>query len=240
MFKLVAQAFETLSDPEKRAHYDRFGFQSAQQGYSNQNDYSEQYTNRGGRRNNFHDISHAFDIFNSFFNDMDDHFGSHFDRNSGNAFGQQGTRIHDPFNDPFFSGGFMDMRSMMSRHHNAMESMMSMHHSSMPTTSSSMASFSSSSRSSHAGHNGITGTSTSTQTFISADGTKTTKKQITTTYGDGRTETRVEENVEHGGNNGKTLRINNVNRNYNDNVTSNKIEFRNDEPYNPRRNINRK
>jgi DnaJ-class molecular chaperone len=219
MFKLVAEAFEVLSDHEKRKEYDMYGFQTepSSNSYDNQSHRGKHYSERSGYRGHGHfsDMQHAFDLFNSFFDSMDRDFGHMNHRGFGGA-------SRDPFaSDPFFSSAFMG-HSMMSRDPFFSDSMRSMHE--MMSSHHNMAS--SFSQQSASGNRRMVGTSTSQHTVISSDGTRTTRKETTITYPDGRQETNVEEFTEpppHGHRN-RLLEASNPN--------SRRIPIRNSSTYN--------
>lgn len=105
-FREISEAYEVLSDDEKRNKYDKYGFE-------------------GGNFRSGCSYAHADDIFKHFFGDFgfdnkddEDFFGSRF----GGFFGRKGSK-NSPFsNDPFFSfggfgtglGGFSSMNSFSS------------------------------------------------------------------------------------------------------------------------------
>jgi len=77
-FKAIGQAYDTLSDDEKRAHYDRFGAENAASNPRAQ--YARRY---------HHEFRTADDIFNSFFGGQHPIFATHHRR--GQQFNQQGN-----------------------------------------------------------------------------------------------------------------------------------------------------
>lgn len=178
MFKLIAEAYEVLSNPETRRQYDRYGH-GGLSGAAEEEDYSNyRRSDKRSRRDPFShfDENRAFDIFNHFFSEMGmDPFSDPFftgGRGRGN------NRRSDPFSDPFFSG-FGGFGGFGGFDHDPFANF----------GGSSMSHFSSMS------HNGsvMSGTSTSTTTVISADGTRKTRKETTIIHPDGRKETKVEE-----------------------------------------------
>lgn len=216
MFKLIAEAYEVLSNPETRKKYDLYGHDGA---HMSDDDPYDQPRHGGRSRRHPFTNERAFDIFNQFFEsfERDMHamhggggmFGSSmfsdpfFDngpftsgaRNKGGrdrSVGRSHGSMNDPFNDPFFSGGFGSM--MGGGMGSMMSDMMSMHGQLENAGGSgmSMSSFSSSSISSN-GRSGMRGTSTSTTTVIGADGRRKTRKETTIHHPDGRSETKVEE-----------------------------------------------
>mmetsp|Transcript_20477 Transcript_20477/g.21142 ORF Transcript_20477/g.21142 Transcript_20477/m.21142 type:complete len:361 (+) Transcript_20477:49-1131(+) len=218
MFKLIAEAYEVLSNPETKLQYDRYGHDGVGNGGGggggggrsyDESDESYANYNRGSRkspRRRHFDEHRAFDIFNHFFAEFGGdpfndpfftsfHHGVHrnnnnnYNNNSNNN-GNRQQRRHDPFADPFFSdpfagfggfggGGFGGFGSLGGFGHHDFDMM----------AGSRSAHFSTMSRN---GTNMI-GTSTSTTTVISPDGTKKTRKETTTIHPDGRKETKVEE-----------------------------------------------
>lgn len=205
MFKLIAEAYEALINPETRAHYDRYGHGDQSRNnaeYRERNDFPQ---NVGGRSHNRRehrfcrdeDFSEgrAFDIFNHFFAEFERDFGgdlfgdgfasSFFRGGAGDPFSDPFfSRGHqDPFSDPFFLGGGMGGVRRTGR---STLNSFSDHHSIMREEGSS-------SFMRTRGEPSRMMTSTSTTTTISADGTRRTRKEVTTVHPDGRRETKVED-----------------------------------------------
>jgi len=250
-FKLIAEAYEILSDPVKRREYDSGGVECFDQPGSN---------GRSGFYPGFnfsqshHDFSNkrAFDIFNSFFADMEDHHAQFFgnmgmNMNSGNfnsgnnnnnnngqrrnrgagggGFGSGfgGVGMGSIFeNDPFFNSfGGSSFGNFGNNFGDGMNN------------SSTSMSFSSSSFSSGGGGRSK---STSTSTFIGPDGRRVTRTETTITHPDGRQESTVDEHVDDSqvnnsrigysssninNNNGNGIALRNVNVNNNTNNNGN-------------------
>jgi hypothetical protein len=184
MFKLIAEAYEVLSNPDTRLQYDRYGHSGV-----GSNAAEEEYSNyrRSDKRSRRDPFSHfdenrAFDIFNHFFAEMGtDPFSDPFFSGGGGR-GRGNSRRNDPFSDPFFSGlggfgGFGGFGSGFDDDPFAGFGGNSVSH------------FSSMSRNGSV----MSGTSTSTTTVISGDGTRKTRKETTVIHPDGRKETTVEE-----------------------------------------------
>jgi curved DNA-binding protein CbpA len=184
MFKLIAEAYEVLSNPETRRQYDRYGHRGVGSNAAEEEEFSNyRRSDKKSRRDPFthFDENRAFDIFNHFFAEMGmDPFSDPFFTGGGGGGRARGnSRRSDPFSDPFFSGlgGFGGFGSGFD------------HDPFADFGGSSMSHFSSMSRNGSV----MSGTSTSTTTVISADGTKKTRKETTVIHPDGRKETKVEE-----------------------------------------------
>ncbi|KAL4480318.1 hypothetical protein ABPG74_020834 [Tetrahymena malaccensis] len=83
-FKCITEAYEVLSDKDKRAHYDRFGHDAPQMSSGGAN-----FGNFGGFSGGF-SFDHANDVFKHFFEDFG--FGEDDDPFLQNFFGRRGTK----------------------------------------------------------------------------------------------------------------------------------------------------
>jgi curved DNA-binding protein CbpA len=184
MFKLIGEAYEVLSNPETKLQYDRYGHNGVGNTNSAQEESYSNFSNNSRRQRNRRDPfddHRAFDIFNHFFAEMGtDPFSDPFFMGGGSGGGgerRNTNRRRDPFSDPFFSDPFAGFGGFG---HSAFGDfgggISSSHFSSMSGNGSVMS-----------------GTSTSTTTVISGDGTRRTRKETTTIHPDGRKETKVEE-----------------------------------------------
>lgn len=218
MFKLIAEAYETLSDTEKRREYD------------NRGDYAENYSNgntappRQFRRSHFSN-DHAFDIFNAFFNDdlfppfgdslFNDHFNGRQNRGGFQGFGRSSLLDNFFGGDPFMGGG-MDMHFGMNNHHHDNRQQQGFSSSSMSFSSSSFS----------GGRSGA-GKSVSTSTFIDTNGRRVTKKTTTITHPNGKQESTVEESVEEPSNHYRAALPDQHYNQYQDNNNSQELQTRN-------------
>eukprot|EP01097_Dermamoeba_algensis_P001307 TRINITY_DN1498_c0_g1_i2.p1 TRINITY_DN1498_c0_g1~~TRINITY_DN1498_c0_g1_i2.p1 ORF type:complete len:245 (+),score=53.96 TRINITY_DN1498_c0_g1_i2:59-793(+) len=181
-FKEIAEAYEVLSDPEKRSGYDRFG----------ENAFENMNSSGFGHRANFHD---PFEVFRSFFGDSDPFF----------------SRSRDPFADGFdsFRGGFPHTSAFSSAGPGgSFSSSFSSFNQPFGNHFSSFSSFGGGFEPRGGFSSTSTSTSTSTtsdgkrmtvtvSTTISPDGKKVTKKTTQTVDPrTGRTETKTEESQE--------------------------------------------
>jgi curved DNA-binding protein CbpA len=217
-FKLIAEAYEVLADPQKRAEYDNKG--TGFETYTQDNFPS----GRGQARNPFRTRSrfseqHAFDIFNSFFAEMDQFHRGMFDDDpfAGPMFGQRGGNGRNREGQSSQRGGDFDRMGGFGGFGGFGGGFGGFGHSPFGRSSllddmfggdpfadmgggmgggmgagfSKSSSFSSSSF----GGRGVS-RSVSTSTVIGADGRRVTKTITTVTHPDGRQETNTEEHTD--------------------------------------------
>lgn len=199
-FKAVAEAYEVLSDPNQREEYDNGGqsYSQNREGNSGPHNFSHGHP-FGSRRGHSFSNERAFDIFHNFFDAMDEMHDMHdFHRGFGSQrMGRSQSErrpqrnAFDPFGGFAAMGGFSDFGDMFGDPFRGMQGMRS---------TSMSSSFSSSSYSGGVGSS----KSTSTSSFIDANGRRVTKTQTTIRHPDGRVETQTDESCDDVGSNNLT------------------------------------
>lgn len=180
MFKLVAEAYEVLGNPESRRQYDIYG----REGVPPDTTTNDEYHDRNyGEFHSHYSRDRAFDMFNRMFEEMG--FGRMGFGVFDDEFFRPSMHTHSPF-----SAHRTEMRHGRAQHHMAhmspfgfdsvMDDFFSHHH---DFTSNRNPSSSSVSR------------STSTTTIMCGDGSRRVRTETTIVHPDGRRETSVEETV---------------------------------------------
>lgn len=186
-FKKIAEAYEILSDPEKRQHYDRYGTADKGSGF--------------GMRGE-DEFKHAQDIFEMFFRDSgfeSAFFGGGKSRSSNKRRSSGGT-FHTGFmddDDDFFGGsgfGSMFRSGGLSSHFSAMDRMFDS--GGMSGFGGGSSSFSSSSTSTRFGGGGGGTSKSISSTTVIENGKKVTRTTTTIRHSDGRVETNSDERIE--------------------------------------------
>ena len=223
MFKLIAEAYEVLSNPESRRNYDIYGHDGPRMTEDQENDSDDGYqrrTHRGGKGPRRATRSHssfsderAFDIFNQFFaqfeHDMHGFGGGwgifsdpFFDKDPSLSTSQRDSTRHQAHSKKgtqqgkhdLFNDSFFSDFGMMGRGGLLGNSFLDMN-TGGDGGMHKMTTFTSMSTSSSTGGR-MVGTSTSTRTIIGPDGVKRVRKEVSVRRPDGTVDTSVEEYVD--------------------------------------------
>ena len=179
MFKLVAEAYEVLGNPESRRQYDVYGREGVPPATTSNDEYHD---HNYGEFHSHYSSDRAFDMFNRMFEEM--------------GFGRMGFDI---FDDDFFRPS-MRTHSHFNAHRTAMPQGRTQHLARMSPFGfdSVMDDFFSNHRSFSSNRNTSSSSvsrSTSTTTIMCGDGSRRVRTETTIVHPDGRRETSVEEAV---------------------------------------------